>query len=94
MNWSVVAGVAVGILALPILLMCLKAMGTIGWRRVLAHLFLYSCDVAAALVGFTLGFGLEVKSWLWLIVPMVLVRFAFYVVNSILAKGAKTREPI
>lgn len=54
------------------------------WPRLAAHILVYGCDIGMAVLGFTMGFGLEVKNWWWLVLPMVFGRFTFHILRRVL----------
>lgn len=86
MNWANLGFVLLGA-SLPILFLLLVASRKAGWKRPAAHLACYAIDMAMALTGFVLGFGLEIKSVFWVVFPMLVGRFAFHVLTSSMTKA-------
>jgi hypothetical protein len=62
------------------------------WRLALVNLALYSADMACAIAGFVLGFGLEVKSWAAVLGFMLLSRWVVFVVRGAWEMQARKRE--
>ncbi len=62
------------------------------WRLALVNLALYSADMACAIAGFVLGFGLEVKSWAAVLGFMLLSRWVVFVVRGTWELHMRKRE--
>lgn len=67
-------------------------------RTLFAHLLLYGMDFCCVLIGLTLGFGLEVKSWFFVLAPALWGRLVLHIYNGVfynaeLARRRKTDKP-
>ena len=85
MNWNAF-GLGMISIAIPIVMLLMLAAisgGKTLIRRALVHLLCYCIDAGMALTGFVLGFGVEIKSWAWVIGALIVGRFAFYVLNMV-----------
>lgn len=78
---------------IPTMLLILLAASKEGtWRKALRHVLIYSFDMTAVYVGFTLGFGLEVKNWWWVFTPMILCRCVWHIYHhAIYLREARER---
>lgn len=61
-------------------------------RRAFAHLAIYAVDMAIAMTGFIVGFGLEVKNWWALILIGILGRWVLHTANGVLMRATATER--
>lgn len=52
------------------------------WQLALRHLLWYSVEACIALIGWTYGFGLEVKNWWILIGTLIIARWLLHTLQS------------
>lgn len=80
-----IAGVVIGFLMALLLLLVLGGLRTPPiWKRLAYHFGLYVVDIVLVLTGFILGFGLEVRSWFWVLVPALVGRFVIHMFNTVM----------
>lgn len=61
-------------------------------RRIAAHCFLYTLDMSCVLTGFIYGFGMEVKSWFFVVAPLIFGRIIVSIYNSVFHNSGLKRR--
>ena len=93
--WIGIACGVIGFLMALVLMMVYATAKKPGlWRRLAYHYLLYLVDIVLVLTGFVLGFGLEVVSWFWVLVPALIGRFIIHMFNTMMVRAEAREEPL